>query len=86
MVEARLQQPRANVLVATGAYDGVIRLWSSTDGALLSFFQVRLVRSKAHTCICILAFLYALPYALLCSYHARRPPGSPGADINKLGF
>ncbi|KAK9865517.1 hypothetical protein WJX84_005819 [Apatococcus fuscideae] len=39
MVEARLQQPRANVLVATGAYDGVIRLWSSTDGALLSFFQ-----------------------------------------------
>ncbi|KAK9844431.1 hypothetical protein WJX74_002379 [Apatococcus lobatus] len=38
-LEASLRQPGRHVLVATGGYDGVIRLWNGNDGMLLSFYN-----------------------------------------------
>ena len=46
-LDAALRRPASSLLVATGAYDGIIRLWNGANGSLLSYFDVSIADSPS---------------------------------------
>lgn len=45
LLDAALRRSGSSLLVATGAYDGIIRLWNGATGSLLSYFDVSVADS-----------------------------------------